>query len=322
MRGSRLVSLLLLLQARQRCTAAELAEALGVSERTIYRDLDALGAAGIPVYGITGPGGGYSLVEGYQTRLTGLTASEADALLLLDPTNLLAALGMENELSAGRRKLLAALPPSLRDRARSPGGWVHLDLAGWFEESELPPALPVLASAVVTGRMVRFGYGQPPDGKERVVHPLGLVLKGRSWYLVATRNGRMLTYAVPRVQDPAITEEPSRRPEGFDLPAAWAELVAGFETGLPTYPVRLRIAPEAAGRVRRAVDSRTRQETDWARVAASTGPVELDVAFEHIDHAFCDLLPLGPRVEVLAPLELRDRVASEARSLARLYGTD
>lgn len=320
MRGSRLVSLLLLLQARQRCTAAELSEALGVSQRTVYRDLDALAAAGIPVYGVTGPGGGYALVDGYQTRLTGLTGPEADALLLLDPTNLLAALGMEDQLAAGRRKLVAALPPGLRERASSVGGWVHVDLAGWFEEHDLPPALPVLAGAILAGRMVRFDYGAPPDGKERLVHPLGLVLKGRSWYLVATRGGRLLTYAVPRVHAPVATEEPARRPARFDLRAVWAELVAGFETALPTYAVRLRIAPAAARRLRRAVDARTRQETDWERLAAGEAPVELDVTFEHLEHARQEVLQLGPQVEVLAPEELRHRIAAEARALVARYG--
>ena len=320
MRGSRLVNLLLLLQARQRCTAAELSEALGVSQRTVYRDLDALAAAGIPVYGLPGPGGGYALVDGYQTRLTGLTGPEADALLLLDPTNLLAALGLEDQLAAARRKLVAALAPGLRERASSVGGWVHVDLAGWFEEHDLPPALPVLADAILAGRMVRFDYGAPPDGTARLVHPLGLVLKGRSWYLVATRDDRLLTYAVPRVHGPVVTEEPSRRPGHFDLPAVWAELVAGFETALPTYPVRLRIAPAAARRLRRAVDIRTRQETDWERIAADEDLVELEVTFEHLEHARQEVLQLGPQVEVLAPEELRRRIATEAQALAARYG--
>jgi predicted DNA-binding transcriptional regulator YafY len=319
MRGSRLLSLVLLLQAKQRCTAAELAEALCVSERTIYRDLDALAAAGIPVYGLPGPGGGYALVGGYQTKLTGLTAAEAEALFLLDPSNLVAALGMEDHLSTGRRKLMAALPSGLRDRTRSVGGWVHIDLAGWFEGTELPPSLPVLAGAVVAGKTVRFGYGSEPDGARRHVHPLGLVLKGRSWYLVAARGDRLLTYAVPRVHDPVVTEEPSRRPDGFDLPAVWAELVTGFETQLPTYRVRLRVDPAAARRLRRSVDTRSRDETDWGGVAASPEPVELEVTFEHIDHACNDLLALGAQVEVLAPAELRGRLASAARALARLY---
>lgn len=320
MRGSRLISLLLLLQARRRCTAAELAEALGVSPRTVYRDLDALAAAGIPVYGTTGPGGGYALVEGYQTRLTGLTAAEADALLLLDPSNLLAALGMEDQLSAGRRKLVAALPSGIRDRAASVGGWVHLDLAGWFEEATLPPSLPVLAEAILAGRMVRFGYGTPPDGRERLVHPLGLVLKGRSWYLVATRDGRTLTYAVPRLHGPVVTDEPSRRPACFDLPAVWDELVAGFEAALPTYRVRLRVAPAAAFRLRRALDARARQETDWSAIADGGAPVVVTVTFEHADHARAELVQLGPEVEVLEPEELRRSIASEARAVAERYG--
>lgn len=320
MRDGRLVDLLLLLQTHARRTASQLAESLGVSERTVYRDLDALGAAGIPVYGIPGPGGGYGLVEGYHTRLTGITASEVEALMLLDPSNVLAALGLEDQLSAGRRKLVAALPAALRDRAQSVAGWVHVDLAGWFAETDLPPSLPVLAAALVAGRMVRFRYGSSGGEAERHVSPLGLVLKGRSWYLVATRGGRLLTYSAPRIRQPSVTTEPGRRPEGFSLSRAWPDLVAQFETGLPTFDVRLRATPRAAGRLRRAVDTRTRREIDWDAMARAEAPVELSVTFEHLDHARSELLPLGPLVEVLAPAELRDSLAAEARALAELYG--
>jgi len=319
MRASRLISLLLLLQARRRCTAEQLAEELGVSVRTIYRDVDELHAAGVPVYTQAGRGGGYSLVNGYQTRLTGLTPAEAETLLLIDLSRPFSALGLGPDLFSARLKLAAAMPASLRDRARSVAGWVHLDLPGWFEEAELPPALPVLAAAVLRQRRVSFGYGPPGRLRQRQVEPLGLVLKGRSWYLVARHGQRLLTYAVGRIQVPEVTDEPVVRPEGFDLAETWRTLAAAFEQGLPLARVRVRVRPDAVARLRQVTDSRTRQQTDWAGQAGPGGWLVIDVAFERIEYARQSLLGLGSAVEVLEPEELRRDVVGEVRALCALY---
>jgi predicted DNA-binding transcriptional regulator YafY len=349
LRASRLVNLLLLLQSQAGVTAEGLAAELEVSVRTVYRDLQALALAGVPVYGVAGPGGGYRLVDGYRTRLTGLTAPEAGALLLVDLSVPLRALGLGSDLLAARLKVAAALSLEARSRAGELAGRVHLDLPGWFEEADTPPALPLLAEAVLSDRQVRFGYGdagkeqpgkgQPgkgqageedsgweePEGEarrsaRRVVEPLGLVLKGRSWYLVARWGGRVLTFAVRRVRQPELLDGPVERPDDFDLAATWVRLVAEFEAGLPSVEVRLRASTVAMARLRRVVDSRNWQRTDWQVEPDESGWRCLSVSFERLEYARVALLGLGAEVEVLGPVELRQAIATEAGSLAQLYG--
>jgi predicted DNA-binding transcriptional regulator YafY len=318
-RASRLVNLLLLLQSHGGLTAEELAAKLEVSVRTIYRDLQALALAGVPVYGVTGPGGGYRLVDGYRTRLTGLTAPEAGALLLVDLSAPLRALGLGSDLLAARLKVAAALSLEARSRAGELAGRVHLDLPGWFEEAENPPALPLLAEAVLSDRQVRFGYGAAGKSVRRVVEPLGLVLKGRSWYLVARRAERLLTYAVRRLREPELLEEPVTREDDFDLAATWGRLVAEFEAGLPSVEVRVRASSSAIARLRRVVDSRSWERTDWHGEADEDGWRSLSVRFERIEHAAPALLGLGAEVEVLGPVELRQTLIAAVDSLAHLY---
>ncbi|MGD0083658.1 MAG: WYL domain-containing protein [Acidimicrobiales bacterium] len=320
MRASRLVSLLLLLQSRGGLTADQLATELEVSVRTIYRDLDALAIAGVPVYGLAGPGGGYRLVDGYRTRLTGLTAAEAEALLLLDLSAPLRALGLGSDLLGGRLKLTAALPEPVRSRARELAGRVHLDLPGWFEEPESAPALPRLAEAVLSDRQVRFRYAAPGQEGLRVVEPFGLVLKGRSWYLVARRGERMLTYAVRRVSSPELADERIVRPADFDLAATWERLVGEFEASLPSVEVVVRASTVGLARLPRLVDSRSRQRTNWDGERDEGGWRRLSITFERIEYARQELLGLGADVEVLEPPELRQMMAAEVNALAHLYG--
>jgi len=318
-RASRLVNVLLLLQARGGLTAGELAAELDVSVRTVYRDLEALGIAGVPVFGVAGPGGGYRLVDGYRTRLTGLTAAEAEALLLLDLSAPLRALGLGADLLAGRLKLTASLSEPVRSRATELAGRVHLDLPGWFEGPESAPALPVLTEAVLSDRQVRFRYGGPDREDGRLVEPLGLVLKGRSWYLVARRGGRMLTYAVRRISAPELTELDVERPAGFDLATTWGRLVDEFEASLPSVEVLVRASPAGLSRLPGIVDGRNRQRTNWGGEPDEDGWRRLTVTFERIEYARQGLLGLGADVEVLAPLELRDMMAAAGAALARLY---
>src|SRR5580700_8515242 len=176
MRASRLVAILLLLQSRGQMTAPDLSEQLEVSVRTIYRDLEALSAAGVPVYSETGPGGGYRLIEGYETHLTGLDPAEAEALLLAGLPGPLGALGLGSALVGGQRKLVAALPADLRTRATNAEQRFHVDLEGWFQPRVTPPLLGRVASAVWEDRRVRIDY-RPPEGLpgEREIDPLGLV---------------------------------------------------------------------------------------------------------------------------------------------------
>ncbi|MGO9559247.1 MAG: helix-turn-helix transcriptional regulator [Acidimicrobiales bacterium] len=311
---------MLLLQSHGGRTADELALELEVSVRTIYRDLQALAAAGVPVYGIAGPGGGYRLVDGYRSRLTGLTAPEAGALLLVDLSAPLGALGLGSELLAARLKVAAALPQEVRSRAGELAGRVHLDLPGWFETADAPPALPVLADAVLADRKVRFGYR--PGSAKRVVDPLGLVLKGRAWYLVARHDERQLTYAVRRMRSPELLDEGFTRPRDFELASTWEALVSEFESSLPVVEVRLRVSPAGLRRLPRLVDSRRRERTDWEGNPdpGEEGWRRLKVTFERLEYAAQELLGLGSDVEVLEPAELRATMVTAADSLARMYG--
>jgi predicted DNA-binding transcriptional regulator YafY len=199
MRATRLVSLLLLLQTRGQLTAGEIAATLDVSVRTVHRDVESLGAAGVPVEAVRGPAGGYRLAGGYRTRLTGLTGDEAEALFAAGISGPAAELGLGGELAAARLKLLAALPHELQERASRASLLFHLDTRGWFRAEDTVPHLPDLAAAVWRGRRVRLRYREGGRLVQRTVDPLGLVLKGGAWYLVARRSAGMRVYRVSRV---------------------------------------------------------------------------------------------------------------------------
>src|SRR6476646_1398975 len=194
MRASRLVNVLLLLQTRSRMTAAELAEELEVSIRTIYRDVEALSESGVPIYAERGPHGGVRLVDGYRTRLTGLTDSEAEALFLSGLPGTAAELGLGTVVAAARLKVLAALPPELRSRATRLGERFHLDAPGWFQSAEATPFLQDLSASVWEDRRVVIQYDRGESIVERLLDPLGLVIKGGVWYLVAVSEGQIRTY--------------------------------------------------------------------------------------------------------------------------------
>ena len=254
MRASRLVALLLLLQTRGRMTAAELARELEVSQRTIFRDVDALSASGVPIYAERGPHGGVRLVDGYRTRLTGMTPEEADALFLSGLPGPAAELGLGTVMTAARLKVLAALPPELRARASRLVERFHLDAAGWFHASEPVPHLPLLSEAVWEGRRIRLHYHRGHRTAERVVDPLGVVLKGGIWYLVArvaAVDGQLRTYRVSRVAEAELLEERFERPHGFDLAGYWADMTAAYERGAPrlaTTPTSLAFRRSASPR--------------------------------------------------------------------------
>jgi predicted DNA-binding transcriptional regulator YafY len=315
MRADRLLSILLLLQVRQRVTARELARRLEVSTRTIYRDMDALSGAGIPVFAERGADGGWSLVEAYRTDLTGLNTAEI-AALFLQPSGLLADLGLDKASTTALVKLLAALPSMQRHNAEHVRRRIHVDGASWFDSQEDVSALPVLQEGVFEERKIWLSY-ERSDGKavERVVNPLGLVAKGRVWYLVATVEGDMRTYRVSRVQAAETMDEAAARPEGFDLATHWEESVARFRADLPRYPAVVRVTAGAVARLRRLRFTRVQDvgppDADgWATVS---------VQFETLEDASEAVLGLGPRIEVLEPPELRQRVMELAQEIVLLY---
>lgn len=321
MRASRLLSTLLLLQNHGHMTARELAEAGNVSVRTVYRDIDALSAAGVPVYGEPGPAGGYELIDGYRTRLTGLTPGEAGALFLAGIPGPAAELGLGALLTAAELKLLAALPPGLRASAALARERFLLDAPGWFREGDRPPHLAGVAAAVWEQQSLRIWYrGRGGDG-ERDIDPLGLVLKAGVWYLVAQAGGEPRTYRVSRIDALEVLQGTFQRPDNFDLTRYWRESSDRFLATMYGGRATVRLSPHGLTRLphllvdpwvaRSAAASAGAPDPDgWTRVVI---PVESD------DIALAQLLRFGPEAEVLAPARLRQRVAEAARALAKLY---
>ena len=306
MRATRLVSLLLLLQTRGQLTAAEIAERLEVSIRTVHRDVESLAAAGVPVEAARGPAGGYRLAGGYRTRLTGLTADEAEALFAAGMPGPAAELGLGGELAAARLKLLAALPQELQERATRASRLFHLDTRGWFRAEDTVPHLPALASAVWQGCRARIRYREKGDVVQRTIDPLGLVLKGGAWYLVARRSAGMRVYRVSRVVSVRSLEESFERPSEFELAGFWELWSRSFEETLPRVQVTVRVAED----VRRWLPGEPRVDEDGRAV----------VAFAHLGDAYRELLRFGSQVEVLEPVELRERIAETSRDVAAMYG--
>jgi predicted DNA-binding transcriptional regulator YafY len=303
MRATRLVSLLLLLQVRGQLTAAELAGHFGVSVRTIHRDVESLGAAGVPVEALRGPAGGYRLSGGYRTKLTGLTAAEAEALFVAPAPA--AELGLGGVLTNARLKVLSALPPDLQERASRAERYFHLDTRGWFRAEDTVPHLPAIAAATWQGLRLSARYREGSSVVQRTLDPLGLVLKGGAWYLVARRSAGMRVYRVSRFASVRAREQGFERPEGFELASYWDEWSRSFEASRPKVEVKVR----ASELVRRFLPGELRG-----------GDGVYVVGFENLEEAFRELLRFGPDAEVLEPAELRTRVASAAREVAALYG--
>jgi predicted DNA-binding transcriptional regulator YafY len=304
-RASRLVSFLLVLQTRGQLTAAELAERLDVSERTVQRDAQELAAAGVPIASVRGRAGGYRLDRGYRTKLTGLDASEAEALFV-GPA---AELGLGRELAAARLKLLASLPAELQERASRASQLFHVDTRGWFREEDRVPTLSVLAGALWRGRRLDIRYREGPAVVSRRLHPLGLVLKAGVWYLLAQRRGEERVYRVSRILSARERAELSERPPNFDLAEAWTERSGAFERSRPQVEVTVRVP---RGQVRYLRGARVLEDGERPTVVA---------VFDGLDRAFHELMSYGPYAEVFAPAELRDRIARAARETAALYAS-
>ncbi|MFJ9819283.1 helix-turn-helix transcriptional regulator [Streptomyces sp. NPDC101151] len=314
MKSSRLVSILLLLQTRGRMTAAQLAGELEVSVRTVYRDIEALGAAGVPLYGDAGHAGGYRLLDGYRTRLTGLTAGEAEALFLAGVPGPAADLGLGPFLAAAQLKVRAALPAELRGHADRISGRFHLDAPGWYAGPDDTPHLPAVADAVWNSRVldIRYRRWREPTDVRRSLEPYGLVLKAGRWYVVAGPGPR--TFRVDQILELTVTDREFIPPDTFDLAAYWAAYQRDFHDRLHRDEAVVRLAPGARlpGPAGEAVRANGRPEADgWIR---ATVPVE------SVDHAHAEFLRLGTDIEVLAPAELRERIARTATELADRYG--
>ena len=338
MRASRLISVLLLLQTRGRMTAQQLACELEVSIRTVYRDVDELSASGIPVFAERGSNGGFQLVEGYRTKLTGLTPEEAEALFLSGYPGPAAELGLGTVLAAAQLKVLAALPPELRSRAARLRQRFHLDAPGWFQQPETAPHLQAIAEAVWSDKRLHMLYRRGDDDGtvvERVVDPLGLVLKAGVWYFVGCADGgpsgadqrragsfdaSFRTYRVSRIVELTILPDRFERPEAFDLAEYWRTSVAAYQDSLPSFEATVRVRAGSIDRLSDAIgDGPAREAFAQDPAPDADGWATLRVCLEDLWHAETRLLAMGAEAEVLAPAELRERVANAARRAADLY---
>jgi predicted DNA-binding transcriptional regulator YafY len=319
-RASRLFTMVLLLQSRGSMTAAELAGELGVSERTVYRDVAELAAAGVPVYAEQGRFGGYRLVDGYRTRLTGLSRDEAEALFLLGLRGPARDMGLGELLTTAQLKVVAALPAPWRDASARAAQRFHLDVPGWFHDADPPRALAELARAVWSDLTVVLRYRRREE-VTRTVQPYGLVLKAGTWYLLGRVRGDLRTYRVDRVVEVTVTDEPFAREESFDLAAEWAARAARFVEGMLAEQVVVRLSPAGLRGLRWAVEPpAARAAAEAAGEPDARGWVTTRLPVESVAVAYDQLLRLGPEVEVLEPEPLRERMRVAAQRLAGLYG--
>ncbi|MGW4891799.1 helix-turn-helix transcriptional regulator [Kitasatospora sp. NPDC004240] len=321
MRADRLLSLLLLLQNRGRMTAPELAAELEVSVRTVYRDVEALGAAGVPVLADRGPAGGYRLVAGYRTRLTGLTDAEANSLFLVGAPGPAQDLGLGAVLASARLKLEAALPDGLAEQARRVQDRFHLDAPAWFADADPVPHLTAIARAVWEQRVLTAHYRRWRGEVHRELRPLGLVLKSGIWYLLATAapDDTVRTYRVSRFLTVESTEEEFERPPGFDLAAHWEETSRRLESALRHTTARLRVSPEAQRLLPMQFGRAGVEALREAGPPDEEGWAEVELTVEQTTVAVGDLLRLGGHAEVLGPPELRRALAEEVARMARRY---
>ena len=319
MRADRLLAILLLLQARGGMSAPDLARELEVSVRTVFRDVDALSAAGVPVFAERGAGGGIRLVAGYQTDLTGLSSNEAQALLLLGIPGPLDDLGLSAHHRAAERKLLAALPAAARSDAERTRQRLHVDAAGWDRPPSDVAFLATVTDATFRDRRLRLAYERGDTRRvTRVVDPLGLVLKGGTWYLVGLVDGDHRVFRISRVRGVDVLDEGFERPGDFDLGEFWSAWSAAYSAGVDWVTVRVRVAAAFLAELPWAVGEHVRSALGSAR-RARDGSVTLDLRYYSYDEARRSVLGMGTQVDVVRPGRLRREVAEEARAVAARF---
>jgi predicted DNA-binding transcriptional regulator YafY len=318
MKAVRLLAILSRLQARGGATAQELAEAHEVSVRTIYRDIDALSAAGFPVYGDAGPGGGFRLLDVATQRLTGLVAEEVEAMLLIGLPGPAAALGFGQAVAATRDKLMLRLAGSAQVRAEKLGARFHLDTADWYRSTEAAPHLPLLARAVLDERLVSFRYSSWTQERDWRAAPFGLVLKGGRWYLVGAADDKLLTFRVAAMADLAATEEHFERQEGFELARWWSDAQRDFEKRLR--PLRAQLVLTEVGAARLAEAGSYAAEAVVAGTPTPEG-LSVELSYETLDQAARLVLGLGPECRIVAPSELREYSRAMAAAITQRLGS-
>ena len=316
MRADRLLATLLMLQSRGQVTAAEVAAELEVSERTARRDLEALGMSGVPVYSRQGRNGGWQLLGGARTDLSGLTAPEARALFLVAGP----ASAATPQVKAALRKLLRALPETFRDDAQAASSAVIVDHAAWGRPSgtrSAPEHLEAVQQAIIEGEQIELGYHpRPRPATVRVAHPLGLASKGQNWYLVADTEAGLRTFRVDRITSVALTGDPIVRPEGFDLAEAWKLITDEVDQQRMRVRARVLVVAEEVQLVRWMFGIRLR-----IGPAGPDGRVEVDIGGSDARVLAGELAGLGSIIEVVEPEEIRDHLRRIADELHERYGS-
>lgn len=317
MRASRLLSLLMLLQTNGRMTAQELAEQLEVSPRTIYRDMDALSAAGVPVYAERGPHGGCDLLDHYRTTLTGLTAAEVEALFMMAIPSVWDDLGLKQTAEAARLKLTASLPAPFQEEAQRVQQLLYLDAAGWFQPPEPTPYLELVQQAVWEQRRLRITYRLASgEWVKRLISPYGLVGKGGIWYAVAKSGPHLWSCRISRIQEAELTDTHFERPADFDLGAHWRKQVNQFEEQQKQYTVSLRVQPQGWPDVVQLFG----EGVYHLSVNGSKHDI-IQLHFPNAESACLHLLGLSTAIEIVEPYQLRERLCEIAQRVITHYST-
>lgn len=321
MKAGRLLSIMLLLQARGRMTAPALAQALEVSERTILRDIDHLSAAGVPIWGDRGRNGGFQLREGWSTDLTGLTQDEARALLLAGLPGPATELGLGGMASSARQKMIASLHPDLREQADRVANRLHVDAVDWYRAQETPSFLRDAADAVWNSHRIEVKYESWRGTSRRELEPLGLVLKAGVWYLIAKIAGKpgALTFRLANIQEFKSSRRHFKRPVRFDLARYWRDALDRYEADLYRLTAHIAVSPRgqrwlANGRVKTAPVPHSA-----GSAAVPPGWKECLLPIESIEHGARTLLGYGAEVKIVGPKELRNRFMKELLKVKKLY---
>ena len=314
MKASRLMSILMTLQARGHRTADQLAEELEVSTRTIHRDVDELSAAGVPIYAERGRQGGFRLLDGYQTRLTGLDADEASVLMLSGIGTALDDLGLTDALSQTERKLMAALPEPARAKAALVADRFHLDPFSWYRKKEEAPFATQIAKAVWADQRISIKYESWKGPIQRDLDAIAVVLKAGDWYLIG-RAQTMRVYKIANIQSLTVLDSKFDRPSDFDVSQFWGEWITSFEVHIRGNRARLRVTQKGQKLLK-----------DMGRVPIAHFPVpdqpdvtDIDLAVEGEANTVRQILSLGAEAEVIAPQTLRLAVQNEVSRLAGYY---
>lgn len=317
MRASRLLAILTTLQARGHVTAQALAAECEVSVRTIYRDVDALSAAGIPIYSVQGSSGGYRLLDGYRVRLNGFSSTEAEALFLAGLTRQAADLGLAAVAASARTKFLAALPEAMRSgslRTR-----FHFDAPAWFAEPEVLEHLPSIADAVWNQHPINMQYESRQRAQQRLVEPLGIVLKGGVWYLVAQVASDVRTFRVSRIEKLTVLETRFDYPKTFDLESHWAESTRRYEKDLHPNRAKIRLSPLGIELMAELLPPYVRKGAMISEETDARGWREVTVSVAAMPKAAMEMLRFGKEAEVIGPPELREEMSKVLQVLAQTY---